>query len=208
MNNAQLINQDSGVAEWYTPEDVIEAARALMGGIDLDPASCATANRTVRASHYFTKEDNGLALPWRGRVWLNHPFGKPERACGPDCTKKGCTKRGFHLSEYRPGSEDWINKLIVEYREGRVSQAVTITFSNTGSGWFRHLLHFPQFYFTGRVEYVNPFGEQGDGVTKDSVITWLPPSWYGAKGPGSLEYWRAVQELQRAFGARFPGVAK
>lgn len=46
--------------EWYTPVLYVEAARRVMGSIDLDPASCPFANETVRASHYFTTDDNGL----------------------------------------------------------------------------------------------------------------------------------------------------
>ncbi len=50
--------------EWYTPSYIIEAARQVLGSIDLDPASCALANQTVKAAKYFTVDDDGLAQSW------------------------------------------------------------------------------------------------------------------------------------------------
>ena len=52
---AQLINQTSGNTEYYSPIDIVDAARYVMGGIDLDPASSALANARIGATHYFTE---------------------------------------------------------------------------------------------------------------------------------------------------------
>ena len=45
------VTQNTGNNEWYTPPVFIEAARAVMGSIDTDPASCETANQNVKANN-------------------------------------------------------------------------------------------------------------------------------------------------------------
>jgi hypothetical protein len=71
--------------EHYTPPEIVEAARKLLGGIDLDPFSCALANTVVKATEYF--HVGGFERPWRtttgpggpsraARVFVNPPGGK------------------------------------------------------------------------------------------------------------------------------------
>jgi hypothetical protein len=61
--------------EWFTPADYVEAAREVLGAIDLDPASHAEANRIVRARRFYTEKQNGLRRPWSGRGFINPPGG-------------------------------------------------------------------------------------------------------------------------------------
>lgn len=68
----------TGDQENYTPSIYVEAARSVMGSIDLDPASCEYAQETVKAKCYFTKEDDGLGQDWKGNIFLNPPYSQPD----------------------------------------------------------------------------------------------------------------------------------
>lgn len=60
----------AGKDEWLTPPEIIKA----LGQFDLDP--CSPINRPWdTALHHYTENDNGLLMPWNGKVWCNPPYG-------------------------------------------------------------------------------------------------------------------------------------
>lgn len=144
--------QGTGDNEWYTPAEHIEAARAVMGDIDLDPASSALANETVRAARFFDIEADGLAQEWGGRVWMNPPYAQP-----------------------------WImrfcEKLTEEAAAGRVIEAIALTHNYTDTGWF-HLLagKADAVCFTrGRIGFLDPNGKRA-APTQGQAFTYIGPN--------------------------------
>jgi ParB family chromosome partitioning protein len=141
------VANNSGDNEWYTPPEFIEAARLVMGSIDLDPASSELANKTVGAERIYTAADDGLTLTWSGRVWMNPPY------------EKGLIDR-------------FAEKLRAEVAAGFVTQAVVLVNNATDTRWFATLcevasmLCFP----TGRVRFYKPDGERGAPLQGQAVI--------------------------------------
>lgn len=56
--------------ELHTPQII-----SALGKFDLDPCSPIKRPWDTAKEHY-TELDNGLILPWNGRVWCNPPYGK------------------------------------------------------------------------------------------------------------------------------------
>lgn len=126
----------TGENEWYTPAEFIGLARQVLGAIDLDPASSEQANATVCAGAFFSEADNGLGLPWHGRVWLNPPYAQPAIA---QFAEKMCTER----------------------EAGNVLSAIVLTHNYTDTAWFQMLASSADaICFTrGRVRFVSPAGD-------------------------------------------------
>ncbi len=66
---------------WETPPELLTQLYAVFGRFDLDPCSPTKSARRapVKARVHFTAEDDGLALPWHGRVFVNPPYGRELR---------------------------------------------------------------------------------------------------------------------------------
>ncbi len=141
-----LAGTDSTTAksnEWYTPARYIEAAREVMGSIDLDPASCAMANQVVKATCYYTEQENGLIQDWYGNVWLNPPFGLVHPGL------RGSTKS---LQVY------FMRTLLAKYRSHEVKQAIALVFGTSCCmPWFQPFWQFPLCIKT-RIEFDKPDG--------------------------------------------------
>jgi DNA N-6-adenine-methyltransferase (Dam) len=70
--------EGTGENQWFTPPEYLAAARQVMGGIDLDPATHPAAQQTIAADRFFTPKENGLLQEWHGRIWLNPPYSSLE----------------------------------------------------------------------------------------------------------------------------------
>jgi hypothetical protein len=144
--------------EWYTPQRYVESARRVMGSIDLDPFSSATANATVRATYYLCPEHSALTYPWRNHiqrhrypsglnVWMNPPYS---------VALLGAAVKTF-----------------VRHLETRdVAQAIVLVNNCTDTQWFRALQEacqavcFPRH----RIAFVAPDGKSISGTPRGQAF--------------------------------------
>ncbi len=110
----------------------------MLGGIDLDPASNAVAQELVQARRLFTAEDDGLAQPWHGKVWLNPPYAHPLIA-------------------------RFVQKLIAALDAGDVTVAIMLTNDATDTAWWHEAaVASAAICFTRRrIKFEQPSGKVG-----------------------------------------------
>lgn len=125
--NPMSVHYSSDSPEWYTPTHIIEAVVAVLGEIDLDPCSNAIDEPRIPARRHLTHRENGLAHEWRGRVYMNPPYGD--------------------------GIGEWTGKLSSEYASGRVTEAIALVPARTDTRWFGHLRDHPRCFIAGRLRF-------------------------------------------------------
>lgn len=156
---------------WYTPPEILVAARRVLGPIDLDPASDEFGNRRVGAARIITAEEDGLATPWllAGQsvvtVWMNPP--------GRKARKKG-EPAG---PEHRPLPSLFWNRLMLVKEQGRLRHAIVAAFSleqfQTIQGSWPMAL-FPFCIPERRVSWDPPEGQEAGSPTHASAFVYVP----------------------------------
>jgi hypothetical protein len=140
-----------------TPPEIIDVAHLLMGGIDLDPCSEESFNQVVNAETHYSQDDDGMALEWFGRVFLNPPGGRR-----------------------KPGARGWYQRLVGHYQDGLIEQAVYVAFSLDALQWSQHtpraLTSFGCVVLADRLKFLDPDSlEPQKSPWKPNAIAWLPP---------------------------------
>jgi phage N-6-adenine-methyltransferase len=131
INKTNIKGIFTGEEEWYTPAEIIEKARLVMKTIDIDPASSDIANKTVKATTYYTNITNGLDKEWHGNLYMNPPFSNAISA--------------------------FINKLCEQLGLGNVKQAIIVTNNSTDTDWFQKLKEISNVlcFTDGRIKFYN-----------------------------------------------------
>ena len=69
MNNA-LFTSKTGL--WETPQEFFDK---LNREFDFTLDACATPEN-AKCRNFYSPEQDGLSMPWNGRVWCNPPYGR------------------------------------------------------------------------------------------------------------------------------------
>jgi ParB family chromosome partitioning protein len=145
------ILHSSASCEWYTPAKYVEAVRAALVSIELDPASCAEANKTVQAQRYFTAEQDGICLEWNANtVFLNPPYGRRNGKSNQDL---------------------WIGKLLREFNNGRTREAILLVNACPYLSWFKPLWDYPICFTDHKIRFDSESG--ANSPTKGNAFVYF-----------------------------------
>jgi phage N-6-adenine-methyltransferase len=139
---------------WHTPIEYIEAARLVLGTIDLDPFSDEQANTRVKATRILTQVEDAFTASWadpeQRTVWMNPPYGAGS-------------------------SSKAVDKFIEEYNYGSFDEAIVLMNSSTDTNWFHRLATLcSAICFTkGRISFIDGGGKKSSGNTKGQVFFYI-----------------------------------
>jgi phage N-6-adenine-methyltransferase len=150
---------------WETPHGLLEILATVFGRFDLDPCAPRKTRARVKARVHLTQEDDGLALPWHGTVFVNPPYGRT-------------------LST-------WVAKAHREVRERRARTVVALLPARPDTSyWHAHVAgHAAVYFLRGRLRFGD--GDQSAPFPSALAVWGSDPETLAALGAALPEAWRA-----------------
>lgn len=139
MSTFTEVAHSSATPEWPTPPWLVGQLAAEFGPFDLDPAATA---ENAKAPVFYTADDDGLTQPWKGRVWLNPPYGRTIGA--------------------------WLAKAAAEVASGRAELVCCLVPAKPDTRWWRDAAAAAPLvrFWPGRIK----FGDAGPAPFPSAVI--------------------------------------
>lgn len=164
------VHFSSDSPEHYTPAAIVDAVIDVLGEIDLDPCSNSKDTPNVPALYHYTVEDDGLSLPWVGKVYMNPPYG---RSIG-----------------------EWVNKLTESLDTG-VTEAIALVPARVDTQWWNALTarYSMVCFISGRLTFIG----NEDAAPFPSAVVYLSQSGENALAfyDTFSQFGRIWQELPR-----------
>lgn len=174
--NARELLTSSRTPEHYTPVGLVRVVRRLLGGIDLDPASCATANKVVKATVIFTLQHDGLLRRnrWAGpRIFINPPGG---------VSPEGDSMGGLFLK-----------RAVAERVFNRRLEIVLLLRAAVGYVWFNTVYKHPHCVLYDRPSFTSSTGQEQGKSPHGYVVVYL-----GARVGEFIRQFRALGHIPGA----------
>jgi hypothetical protein len=156
MNTLPLFEPESvsppcGNDDWFTRQTSSLVPAPVLAQSTSTLAHARTSTASSRHP-YFDQQTDGLAHPWHARVWLNPPYSEPE---------------------------PWVNKLLDEYSNYRVSAAIALLKDANDNAYLRCLAGYACILFASpRIPFLRGRTFRGQPAIRQRDI--LPRAFTGA----------------------------
>ena len=112
---------------WNTPVEFVgDVVKFFDGEIDTDPCCNDINNPNVPAKVLYTEETNGLAHPWMGKVFMNHPYSN---------------------------SKEWVPYAVHQYQCGNASEMVLLIKLDVSTKWWTSVAQYPWIAVNKRLKF-------------------------------------------------------
>ncbi len=156
-----------------TPPRWVEMCRKVMGGIELDPASCLEANeKVVKATRFFDEEIDALKQSWKcSSLFLNPPYG-------PTCSKIAA-------------------KFLTEWEAGVIRQAIILINNTTETAAFDIFSQCAAVhaYPRKRIQFISVEGRSNSNNSRAQTFFYCGPRWKRFRNVFSIANCRIMREI-------------